>query len=957
MKKIIKWMGLLLAVVVLVSLIFYVKEKKTRPVISSDDLLKTGIKEIRNKHYSKAVTILRQALTISPNYTDVQVTLGRAYLLHGKLDSAKWYLRKAVTKDRNNPDAYNYLVNISMQEKDTAAAIAYLSDYLEYHPDNKYLTLKKYSLQLQYSQFASAGLTYKSYLSRFPADSINRVSFDYWQSAADMQKKRGEMRSAYDSYRKALPYQPDNTETLQQLVNLEIYYKMFAAAEHDNRTLLKQDSTNRRYLANASTINFALNRPELAADYAARTFASDPDNETSKKNLVGVYLALAKENDPKNKIRYARLVLQIEPSQKDALLYTINAHLAEKEFAEALTAANHALNYYPSDQTFIDKKVGILYGTKNYAACLEYLESVLRRYPNDQFIRTYDETALLLATEFIRDNKWNDALQVIRKGLAYNGNNRPLLEQLINVYASLGQTAEAIVIADELIAIEPSNAVWLFKKAGLLEKQKRFLEAADITYALLRQHPGTAVYMQAYFDELTNVEKEEVLQQQWQKVIAVYNRATVTGPPGYFAIIYALTAYTETGDHMHALLLTDTALGLYPGDSLFLVKRSLVHSSLLQFSQALTIDKKLLTRYPSDTSLQKLYLDQLYTAGKYYEKENNDTALTVFFTAFAFAPKDTFALQNLSAIYFVQKKYDSTVYYADLGLQLDSNNQYLLMKRASAYEQLKDYPQAYASASRLLQLAPSSAKIADYAAFLKNKTYQNQFGVSHLQSFFSSATQYASVTGLQYMRRFTKGSVTGKINLGNRPAGTAVQLGLDAYYTHNTRYYSNAFINWSPGTAFAYWQGGYSLFRNFKKGWEAELGVRYLDFDSVKNYTAVFSAGKYINNTWLNLRGFYTTDSKKWYQSYLLSARQYLNDKNDYLSAIAGLGGIPDDQSLNYNINRYAGFVSKTAGIGFQKNFRYRTTLNASFNYTNLQVAPKKTLNQYDFYITLLRNF
>jgi hypothetical protein len=88
-----------------------------------------------------------------------------------------------------------------------------------------------------------------------------------------------------------------------------------------------------------------------------------------------------------------------------------------------------------------------------------------------------------------------------------------------------------------------------------------------------------------------------------------------------------------------------------------------------------------------------------------------------------------------------------------------------------------------------------------------------------------------------------------------------------------------------------------------------------------------------------------------------LSARQYLNDKNDYLSAIAGLGGIPDDQSLNYNINRYAGFVSKTAGIGFQKNFRYRTTLNASFNYTNLQVAPKKTLNQYDFYITLLRNF
>ena len=117
------------------------------------------------------------------------------------------------------------------------------------------------------------------------------------------------------------------------------------------------------------------------------------------------------------------------------------------------------------------------------------------------------------------------------------------------------------------------------------------------------------------------------------------------------------------------------------------------------------------------------------------------------------------------------------------------------------------------------------------------------------------------------------------------------------------------------------------------------------------------AVGKYINSTWLNIRGFYTYDSNNWYPSYLLTLRQYLNDKNEYFSVIAGLGRTPDDPSLAYNINNFKGFASKTIGVGFQKNFRYKTTLNASFNYTNLQVAPKKTLDQYDIYLTLLRNF
>lgn len=927
MKKIIKIAALVLGVIILVSLFFYVKDKKHPPLISSDDLLKQALIEIRDhQNYPKAIRICRQALTISPRYTDIQVTLGRAYLLNGSLDSANFFLRKAIQRDKKHPEALQYLVNISLQQKDTVGSLKYLDQFLKYYPTDRSLQLKKYILLLQLRQYAEADRSYRLYVTKFNPDSIRQISFEYWQSRAVLQKKSGDAADAYTSFGKALQYQPGNPEILQQLVKLSIQRKDYSAAERYNQM------------------------------YAGKALPVNQEDTSAKRKITDLSASLAKDENSLQKIKYAENLLKVDPSKKEALLEAINGHLSLHQYEEALHITNKALQFYPSDEEFINKKIGILYDTKNYLASAAYLESLLQQSSDSKYIKNYEEIELLLATSLIHEAKWETAITAIQKGLAYNRNNKALLQQLVNVYASSNRTADAIDITDQLLTLEPGNASYLFKKAGLLENQQRFEEAAAITYHLTIQHPRIAVYKQAYLNEIGNAEKTQLQLQQWDNVITIYNRAAATGNPGYYALVYALTAYDQKKAFTHTVLLTDTALAYFPEDSLFLVKRSLAQTSLRHFTEALIIDKTLMAKYPFDTSLRKMYLDQLYTAGKFYEKENNDSALTIFLTAFTFESKDTFSLQNLSSIYFLKKKYDSAIYYANLGLQLDSNNIFLLMKKASSYEQLKEYKNAYLSAARVVQLQPSN-KFSDYAAYLRNKTYLNQLGISHLQSFFASSSNYASVTSIQYMRRFSKSSVTAKLNIGSRPIGTGIQAGLDAYYTHSKQYYSNAYINWSPGTAFPYWQGGYSLYRSFKKGWEGELGGRYLGFDSPHNYTAVIAAGKYVNSTWLNLRAFYTSDTKKWYQSYLLTARQYLNDKNDYLSGIIGFGGIPDDQSLNYNYSRYPGFVSKTLGVGLQKSFRYKTILNTSFNYTNLQVAPTKKLNQYDIYITLLRNF
>ena len=438
MKKIIKWSGLILALVVLISLFYYVKEKKNRPVISSDELLRMALLEIReHKNYPRAIELTRQALAISPGYADVQVTLGRAFMLNGNIDSAKANLENAVVvKDKKNEAGLLYLVNINIEEKDTVTALRYLDQYLNFYPADKDTWLKKYILLLQHGEYIQATTVYNFYTSRFDPDTIRAISFDHWKLLGASAHKKGELAMAYESYQKALRVRPANVEILQQLVNLAIHFSNHPSALKYNNALLKQDSANRIYLITASTIYQKLHDNEHAAWYAAKAYALYPSDMITRKNLVALYLALTKDEIPFNKIKYATLALQVEPAQKEALLYLINAHLELHQYTAALNITNRSLGFYPSDQVFIDKKIGILHDMGNYQACVDYLESVLRQSPTIQNLRAFDDVQGMIASGFRKQQKWDDALAAIGKGLLYNKNNKALLEQLVNVYAS-----------------------------------------------------------------------------------------------------------------------------------------------------------------------------------------------------------------------------------------------------------------------------------------------------------------------------------------------------------------------------------------------------------------------------------------------------------------------------------------------------------------------------------------
>ncbi|MEO7531653.1 MAG: tetratricopeptide repeat protein, partial [Sediminibacterium sp.] len=367
MKKIIKWSALLVVCIVLVSLFYYVREKKSKPVVSGDELLRLALLEIQeHKNYPKAIELTKEALIASPGYTDVRVTLARAFMLNGNIDSAKIQLEKAISNEPENAQGLLYLINISMQTKDTIAGLRYLDAYTSYYPEERESWLKEYLLLLEHREYKKAETVYNTYTRKFKSDTINNAGFDFWRAKGDLDRKQNDLAAAYKSYRSALRFQPAQSEVLQQLVNLSIFFTDYQVALKYNDELLRQHPLNRQYLINESTIYQNLHDKENAAKFATNAYVLQPSDEVAKKNLIDLYLSFAKDETVVNKIYYANLALRISPAQKEALLLLITAHLAAGQYTLALDAINRALSYYPTDPAFFDQKISAFYGTENY---------------------------------------------------------------------------------------------------------------------------------------------------------------------------------------------------------------------------------------------------------------------------------------------------------------------------------------------------------------------------------------------------------------------------------------------------------------------------------------------------------------------------------------------------------------------------------------------------------------
>ncbi|WP_326993483.1 tetratricopeptide repeat protein [Chitinophaga sp. 212800010-3] len=927
-------------------------------LVSSDVLLKMALEARRDqKDYPKAIKLCKKALAQSPNYTDIRILLGQLYKETGNPVAAAFEWNVALKNDPGNTDVMHDLVNLYYGEGKISEAVCYVDLLLEKEPTNKDLLIKKYGLVQESGDVQGQAGMITKLRTLYPADStVNRLVKDYQLSAANSGRKSGNLEGARKMYEQSLQANSHNKEALEGMATVLASQGRGLEAIRYYDQLLQLDPHNTTYRLKRSSIRLAAGQYAAALEDAQQLYRANPGQNQFRQHLTDVYEGMMKTApDP---AVYAEQLVTLQPRNKSVYEVLMNQAYKQDEYETALNWSNKALAAFPGDEDLLRRKAGIQEKQGDYAgaaATAAELLQVRRSAVNEQI---YTDLQVANANRLIRSGQTAAAATVLETALAKLPRRKEFLAPLSNVKALQGKPQEAVALLDQQLAGQPQDTALLLKKSGLLESMHEYAAAAAISRQLVTAYPNSQLFRQVAADQQLLIARDAMQAGRYQPAKQALQTVLQLMPSNRDAHIYLVNLEYQQGNKQAALDAISNAYTYLGKDSLLLQKQSAILEQLGRYREASAISAALCQAFPADTALRNMYGGQLLEEGKRLRQlQQWDSAQLAYQQALTVGGPDTTAFMGLTAVAAARHQYDSVISYANKGLALSPANQALLSQKAGALEKLHRYREAAVVANQLYAQDPREKKWRDYADHLDAYGYQNQAGVTWLQSAYSKDFRPASVLSLQYMRRYDRGSILGRVNYASREAGDGIQLEAETYYKHNPKYYSYAYLGWADSKVFPTLRVGYSLFRNFNKGWEAELGARYVRTDSINNYSAVASVAKTWGNYWVNLRGFLTADDQRWYQAYTLTNRFYLHEQKDFIALIGSVGTSPDDRSRNYQLGRVAGLTATSLTAGYQKLIRGRATVGAYTTFTNQQLAPGRYVNQYDAYLLFLWNF
>ncbi len=961
--------------------------KKTE---SSDDLYKEAKKELELKHYPRAVSLLNQAVDISPRNLDIHVLLGKAFGLAGKIDSARIELNYVIQKNPKYKDAYIYLVNIESVACNYLQALEYADMGLKQFPNDRDLLLKKLDIYSKEGDWIESTKLADYLFERYSTDSyIRSVYLDYKLTLARQYSHRGYIEIAKRAYEAVLEQDPLNKEALQAVFSLDVRSGNYESSLAYVNRALQSSPNSYEFLLKKVSILESMSRYVEAIAVLQKLIKLYPSNSEVQKLNVYMRMEAGRYYMQTDPYLQFQAVLEREPANREALNYVINIANSRGMLTEALTWANTGIKRYPNDKELLTKKMSILENMRRFDLASQIAEKIYKNNPTPANKQTFLELRTLSAKQFITDQDYDSAVIALKSVLFYDHSNMAAINYMINAQTQQKRYDEVLHTIDEALTFYPGNAAFLFKKAATLEAYQHYSEAAEISRQLLNKYPDNKKYLVSFIEQSLAASRQSMQYDDFYGTIAILQEVLERQPDQPDALNYIINIEAANKNFDSALIYADQALHYYPDNKDFQLKKSSVLADAGRYEEAIVITADLNANFPYNIRYRNAYVDQLCFYGKQLLTNNKkDEALTQFNKALEIAPKDTLPLYYTINLLLDMDKFDQALELLQRGRILYPTNPFFLLKRAQLYEKQNKWRDAWKSADTLLKLTPYDPAVIDYTEFLYSKSLKNEFGFAYLHSKVIDSNLLSHVNGLatvQYTRKFKGGSVTARVNYAGRVNIQGFQYELEGNYTFAKTIGLNLFGAWSPNKeVFPKWRFGGVLSFYFKKGWAAEIGGRYLLADGTLDDKGVPTGGTFYSgllgvshegkDMYVGLRGYVTSFASdalggqaNIYYSGLLTSRYYINNHADFFSTILGYGTIPDDFSRLYNLGGIITFPTVSAGAGFSHQFHYRTTLSLNGTWYNMKVdevqnfntgiTQKKFINQYDIFVTLLRRF
>lgn len=962
-KRFSKLTALVIVLLIAVSIDTYAQIPWLGKKLSADDYLAMVTQKIREKDYKKAIQLCYEGLENRPDYMDLHFMQGRAFMLHGNLDSARIKFKYVMTEAPRYRDSYLLATNLEIQLDNKEEANCIINDGLYYFPFERDFMIKKLEVLDYNRDYRQAERYAEKIISVHYNDSIAVAYYiGYKLERARYYVKQGNYLKASECYSAVLEEAPYNKEAVDGMYNLEIKKGGYQTVmDHINAQLAK-DPKSYEYLTKKTIILSDQYRYSEALEVAEQLVKYYPGDSRAVILHYETQMACGRFYMKEDPYLVFQGVLEKRPTDKEALNYTINLATARGLHVEALMYENKALTAYPNDVELLEKKVGTCEILQRYSDAAHTSEKLFRLSPrNNDYRNMVMEYNLLSGRQNMKQMEYDSALVNFDKVLAVYPNNYDAIIFSADVYAQQKKYDEALERIDMGLNNNPYDEKLLFKRVVVLQEAGLLDLAAEQALALHQLKPKDKRYENLLVDVKTIYAKNLMAVDDYDGAREEYRTILKYQPKNTDALNGMINLESGSERYDSALYYADLALLYQPNDRELLLKKSSVLEAKQQYIEAYTITGSLMQRYPYNSKIKQTHIEQLLASGGAYNKRlEYDSALAEFYKVLEINPRDSNALNYSSNILSEKNENDSALNLINKALYYYPGNELFTFKRAVMLEKKKEYEAASITADSLVLINPSLRNI-DFADALKARALKNQMGFMFLYTTFDSASTLsrANIATIQYTRFTKKASYTGRLNMAGRTIGTGLQVEMDVNYNHSLKWFSFASAGISNNIVFPSIKLAYSLNYNYKKTYTFEGGIRYLRFNNtdVDLLSGLGSVTRYYGDFWANLRYFGIYQGTQLFHAATLSGRQYISAGNEYVTAAVGIGNSPDEFSRNFRILDNLGVRTYSFSMGYTKIYRYRNTFSFTGTWYNQELSSGFYRNQYDLFFMFLRKF
>ncbi len=244
------------------------------------------------------------------------------------------------------------------------------------------------------------------------------------------------------------------------------------------------------------------------------------------------------------------------------------------------------------------------------------------------------------------------------------------------------------------------------------------------------------------------------------------------------------------------------------------------------------------------------------------------------------------------------KEYSDLLKTIDIAQNNDYNNQYnITLKKALAYQGLKQYNAGINYLNQNSSLLDSAAINYIYLELKKSSSKNTITGYYAIDFFDKNNPTPQHLAYVDYSLNANRNIFIFRLNYANRFNLEDLQPEMDLYHIFKNNHY--LYANYGFGIKnklFPQHRFGLEYFFPFGNVYEASLGAKYFIYQNSNATVLTGHIGKYLSNTWLSLRPYYTLKEGSNSFAAIFNARMYAKNQISYTGVELGYGNSPDDR-------------------------------------------------------------